>query len=97
MGAKVLGNRVENRGEAMAERELDELFRAWRSEPVPPSLPPGVDDRGGSAMVAAALRRVAEQKQKKQRVRKLLAALALAASVVGLGVGGWYSLAAQSP
>jgi hypothetical protein len=76
----------------MAERELDELFRAWRSEPVPPSLPPGVDDRGGSAVVAAALRRVAEQKQKKQRTRRLLSVLALAAAVVGLGVGAWHSL-----
>jgi hypothetical protein len=76
----------------MAERELDELFRAWRSEPVPPSLPAGVDDRGGSAVVAAALRRVAEQKQRRQRTRKLVAALALAASVVGLGIGAWHSL-----
>jgi hypothetical protein len=79
----------------MAERELDELFRAWRSEPVPPSLPPGVDDRGGSAVVAAALRRVAEQKQKKQRTRRLLSALALAAAVVGLGVGAWHSLGGE--
>ncbi|HTV18488.1 MAG TPA: FecR domain-containing protein [Polyangiaceae bacterium] len=76
----------------MAERELDELFRAWRSEPVPPSLPPGVDDRGGSAVVAAALRRVADQKRQKQRTRKLFASLALAAAFVGLGVGAWYSL-----
>lgn len=76
----------------MAERELDELFRAWRSEPVPPSLPASVDDRGGSAVVAAALRRVAEQKRSRQRTRKVLAALALAASVVGLGVGAWRSL-----
>lgn len=73
----------------MAERELDELFRAWRSEPVPPSLPAGVDERGGSAVVAAALRRVAEQKQRRQRTRRLAAALALAASVVGLAVGAW--------
>lgn len=76
----------------MAERELDELFRAWRSEPVPPSLPPGVDDRGGSAVVASALRRVAEQKRKTQRTRRLLSALALAAAFIGLGVGAWYSL-----
>jgi hypothetical protein len=76
----------------MADRELDELFRAWRSEPVPPSLPPGVDERGGSAVVAAALRRVAEQKQRRQRTRRLVAALALAASVVGLGVGAWQVL-----
>jgi FecR protein len=76
----------------MAERELDELFRAWRSEPVPPSLPPGVDERGGSAVVAAALRRVAEQKQRRQRTRRLVAALALAASVVGLAVGAWHVL-----
>jgi hypothetical protein len=76
----------------MAERELDELFRAWRSEPVPPSLPAGVDERGGSAVVAAALRRVAEQKQRRQRTRRLVAALALAASVVGLAVGAWHVL-----
>lgn len=73
----------------MAERELDELFQAWRSEPVPPAVPPGMDERGGSAVVAAALRRVAEQKQRRQRTRKLIAALALAASVVGLVVGAW--------
>ena len=81
----------------MAERELDELFRAWRSEPVPPSLPPGVDDRGGSAVVAAALRRVADQKRSKQRSRKLFSALALAATITGLGVGAWYSLGDGAP
>lgn len=81
----------------MAERELDELFRAWRSEPVPPSLPAGVDNRGGSAVVAAALRRVAEQKQRRQRMRKLIAALAVAAAVLGLGVGAWHSLGGDSP
>jgi hypothetical protein len=76
----------------MAERDLDELFRAWRSEPIPPSLPAGVDERGGSAVVAAALRRVAEQKRRRQRTRQLIAALALAASVVGLSVGAWHVL-----
>ena len=74
----------------MAERELDELFRAWRSEPVPPSLP-GVDDQG-SAVVAAALRRVSERKRRTSRVRRLGAALALAAGLTGLGVGAWYQL-----
>lgn len=78
----------------MAERELDELFRAWRSEPVPPSMP-GPDERG-SALVAAALRRVSEQKRRKSRVRRLGAALALAASVTGLGVGAWYELGGRS-
>lgn len=77
----------------MAGRELDELFRTWRSEPVPPSLPPSVDARGGSAVVAAALRRVAEQKRRKSRVRKLSLSLALAAAVSGLGVGAWFELA----
>lgn len=77
----------------MAGRELDELFRAWRSEPVPPSLPPSVDARGGSAVVAAALRRVAEQKRQKSRFRKLSMAAALAAAVSGLGVGAWFELA----
>jgi hypothetical protein len=76
----------------MPERDLDELFRAWRSEPVPPSVPPSGDDRGGSAVVAAALRRVAEQKRRRQRTRKWVAAVALAASVVGLGVGAWQVL-----
>jgi ferric-dicitrate binding protein FerR (iron transport regulator) len=80
----------------MPERELDELFRAWRSESVPPSLPPSVDDRGGSAVVASALRRVAEQKRQKQRWRKLGAALALAAGLSGLGVGAWYELSGDS-
>lgn len=78
----------------MAERELDDLFRAWRSEPVPPSMP-AVDERG-SAVVAAALRRVSEQKRRKSRVRRLGAALALAAGVCGLGVGAWYELGAGS-
>lgn len=76
----------------MAERELEELFRAWRSEAVPPSLPPSVDDRGGSAVVAEALRRVAEQRRQRQRTRKFGLALALAAAVSGLGVGAWYEL-----
>jgi len=80
----------------MAGRELDELFRSWRSEPVPPSMPPSVDDRGGSAVVAAALRRVAEQKRQKQRFRKWGTALALAAGLSGLGVGAWYQLGAES-
>ena len=78
----------------MAERELDELFRAWRSEPVPPSLS-SVDERG-SALVAAALRRVSEQKRRKSRVRRLGAALALAAGLCGLGVGAWSSLGESS-
>ena len=78
----------------MAERELDDLFRAWRSEPVPPSMP-AVDERG-SAVVAAALRRVSEQKRRKSRVRRLGAALALAAGLCGLGVGAWYELGAGS-
>ena len=76
----------------MAGRELDELFRSWRSEPVPPSMPASVDDRGGSAVVAAALRRVAEQKRQKQRFRKWGTALALAAGLSGLGVGAWHQL-----
>lgn len=76
----------------MAGRELDELFRTWRSEPVPPSLPAGVDDRGGSAVVAAALRRVAEQKRKQSRLRKLGLSLSLAAALTGLGVGAWVEL-----
>jgi ferric-dicitrate binding protein FerR (iron transport regulator) len=59
---------------------------------VPPSLPPGVDDRAGSAVVAAALRRVAEQRRQRSRVRKLATALALAAGVVGLGIGAWFEL-----
>ncbi len=79
----------------MAGRELDELFRTWRSEPVPPSLPPSVDARGGSAVVAAALRRVAEQKRQKSRFRKLSLSLALAAAVSGLGVGAWFELGAD--
>jgi ferric-dicitrate binding protein FerR (iron transport regulator) len=78
----------------MAERELDDLFRAWRSEPVPPSMP-AVDERG-SAVVAAALRRVSEQKRRKSRVRRLGAALAVAAGLCGLGVGAWYELGAGS-
>jgi hypothetical protein len=79
----------------MAERELDDLFRAWRSEPVPPSMPSVVDERG-SAVVAAALRRVSEQKRRKSRVRRLGAALALAAGVCGLGVGAWHELGTGS-
>jgi hypothetical protein len=80
----------------MAGRELDELFRTWRSEPVPPSMPASVDDRGGSAVVAAALRRVADQKRQKQRWRKWGAGLALAAGLSGLGVGAWHELGAGS-
>jgi ferric-dicitrate binding protein FerR (iron transport regulator) len=76
----------------MAGRELDELFRTWRAESLPPSLPSGVDDRAGSAVVAAALRRVAEQKRQRSRVRRLGAAFALAAAVTGLGVGAWFEL-----
>jgi hypothetical protein len=77
----------------MADRELDELFQAWRSEPVPPSLPPRVEDRGGTAVVAAALRRVAEQKRKRSRLRRASAVFAVAAGLCTLGVGAWYELA----
>jgi hypothetical protein len=77
----------------MAERDLDQLFQAWRSEPVPPSLP-ATEDRAGSAHVAAVLRRVAEQKQRRHRWRRWGTALALAAGVSGLGVGAWFELAA---
>lgn len=80
----------------MAGRELDELFRTWRSEPVPPSLPPSVDDRGGSAVVAAALRRVAEQKRQKLRLRRWGTGLAVAAGMFGLGVGAWFELGADT-
>jgi FecR-like protein len=78
----------------MAERDLDQLFQAWRSEPVPPSLPSS-EDRAGSARVAAALRRVAEQKQRRNRWRRWGTAVALAAGVSGLGVGAWFELAAS--
>jgi hypothetical protein len=83
------------KGGVMARRELDELFRAWRSEPVPQAAPPALDDpmaRAGSAVVAAALRRVAERKRRQARVRRWSAALALAATVTGLGVGAWVEL-----
>ena len=78
----------------MPERELRELFHAWRSEPVAASSP-SADERG-SAMVAAALRRVAEQKRRQRRVRRLGAALALAAGLTGLGVGAWSQLGGGS-
>jgi hypothetical protein len=42
--------------------------------------------------VAAALRRVAEQKRKRSRARKLGLSLSLAAALTGLGVGSWFSL-----
>jgi hypothetical protein len=71
----------------MGGRDLDELFRAWRSEPVPPTPP--LDERAGSAVVGAALRRVAERKRRQGRVRRWGAALALAAAVTGLVVGVW--------
>jgi FecR-like protein len=76
----------------MAERDLDRLFQAWRSEPVPPSLPSS-DDRSGSALVAAALRQVAERKRRRRGWRRWGTALALAAGVSGLGVGAWLELA----
>src|SRR5688572_6500963 len=78
----------------MAERDLDELFRAWRSEAVPVSQPPRAEDRSGSALVAAALRRVAEQKRRRSQLRRWGTALALAAGLCGLGVGAWYELGA---
>jgi hypothetical protein len=76
----------------MAERDLDQLFQSWRSEPVPPSLPAS-EDRGGSALVAATLRRVAEQKRRRSRWRRWGTAVALAAGVSGLGIGAWHELA----
>jgi hypothetical protein len=80
----------------MPGRELDELFRAWREEPAPPSLAPGRDERAGSAAVAAALRRVADRRRRAARLRKVVMALALAAGLTGLGVGAWFELGQAS-
>jgi hypothetical protein len=80
----------------MAGPDLDELFRAWRSVPLPPSLPPGFDEGAGSGVLTAALRRVAERRRRTARLRKVVTAFALAATVTGVGVGAWFELGSDS-
>ncbi len=78
----------------MADPELNELFAAWRAQPLSPSQPvsqqSGVD---GSAAVAAALRQVAERRHRQRRWRGVGVAVAIAAGVFGVGVGAWFELA----
>jgi hypothetical protein len=79
----------------MASRELDELLGVWRSEPLP-AASSALDERAGSAAVAAALRRVAEGRRLRARFRKAATVLAFAAAVAGLGVGAWLELGRES-
>jgi hypothetical protein len=78
----------------MAGGELEELFRAWRAEPVPALLPTGTGAIAGCAVVAAALRSITERKRQRRRVCKLGMALAFAAVVTGFGLGTWFELRA---
>jgi ferric-dicitrate binding protein FerR (iron transport regulator) len=76
----------------MARPELDELFAAWRAEPVAPERAAPALARAGTAVVAGALRQVAERRRRQRRLRNAGWALAVAAGVMGLGLSGWAGL-----
>jgi FecR-like protein len=76
----------------MPEPDLEQLFAAWRSEPLPELKATPAAARAGNAAVAEALRQVARRRQRQQQLRRVGLALALAAGVVGVLLGGWFGL-----
>ncbi|MEO8181684.1 MAG: FecR family protein [Deltaproteobacteria bacterium] len=70
------------------ESKVQALLAAWRSEPVDAALL-GVEDQPQLRNVAKALRGVAQARERKRRFRRVAGALALAAGVLGVAVGGW--------
>jgi hypothetical protein len=77
----------------MPEPDLDQLFAAWRSEPLPTLKATPSAARAGSAAVAGALRQVAQRRERQQRLRRVGWALAVAAGIMGIALGGWFGLA----
>lgn len=72
-----------------AEAKAVKLLEEWRSAPIDSSLL-GVHDQRQLQHVAKALRGVAQARVRRQRWRRVMGTLAVAATVVGLGLGGWY-------
>jgi hypothetical protein len=72
-----------------ADAKAMKLLEQWRNEPIDGALL-GVHDQRQLQNVAQALRGVARARSRRQRWRRLSGALAVAATVLGLAVGGWY-------
>jgi hypothetical protein len=69
------------------QRSLDELFSAWRAEPVPPTRT--TPTREGSIALAYALRDVARKRRRRSLLRRVSIAVAVAAGVFGIGISLW--------
>ena len=69
------------------QRSLDELFSAWRAEPVPPIRT--TPTREGSIALAYALRDVARKRRRRSLLRRVSVIVAVAAGVFGIGVSLW--------
>ena len=68
------------------ESKAQQLLEAWRREPIDNSAL-GVQDQQQLQAVAKALRGVAQSRVQRRRWRRVTAALAVAAAVVGVGLG----------
>jgi hypothetical protein len=71
-----------------AESRVLKLLQEWRHEPLDSSSL-GVQDQQQLQAVGRVLRGVAQSRVRRQRWRRVTAALAVAAAFVGLGLGGW--------
>lgn len=69
------------------QRSLDELFSAWRAEPVPPART--TPTREGSIALAYALRDVARRRRRRSLLRRVSVVVAVAAGVFGIGLSLW--------
>jgi len=69
------------------QRSLEELFSAWRAEPVPPTRT--TPTREGSIALAYALRDVARKRRRRSLLRRVSIGVAIAAGVFGIGLSLW--------
>jgi FecR-like protein len=66
---------------------LDQLFAAWRAEPLPPART--TPTREGSIAIAYTLREVARRRRRQKLLRRSGLIAAVAAGVMGLGLSLW--------
>jgi hypothetical protein len=75
--------------ELTPEPSLDELFSAWRAEPMPATRT--TPTKEGSVAIAYALRDVARRRRRQKILRRSSFVAAVAAGVFGLGISLWSS------
>ena len=75
--------------ELRPEPRLDELFSAWRAEPMPAART--TPTKEGSIAIAYALRDVARRRRRQKILRRSSFVAAVAAGVFGLGISLWSS------